>query len=141
MTLGQRIAVLRDGAIEQVATPDDVYNRPATTFVAQFIGSPPMNLVGLDGGDVRTRVAAPTDAAVVGLRPQDVRLGDAGAFLRGEVHLVESIGSAQIVHVRVDATRLLAVAPPQPGFSPGVQVTIGADRERLHFFDAAGRRL
>ena len=48
MTLGQRIAVLRDGAIEQVSTPIEVYNSPATTFVAQFIGSPAMNLIDLD---------------------------------------------------------------------------------------------
>jgi ABC-type sugar transport system ATPase subunit len=141
MTLGQRIAVLRHGAIEQVAAPDEVYNRPATTFVAQFIGSPPMNLMDLEAGRLADRMHAPANTAVVGLRPQDVRLNEDGALLRGTVQLVESIGSAQIVHLRADSGRMLAVAPPSPAFASGAEVGISADRRHLHFFDTAGRRL
>jgi ABC-type sugar transport system ATPase subunit len=118
-----------------------VYDRPATTFVAQFIGSPPMNLIQLDAGALGVRLAPPPRAAVVGLRPQDVRLNAGDGFLPGTVQLVESLGSAQIVHVRVDAARMLAVAPPQPVFAPGAHVKISADHERLHFFDGDGRRL
>jgi ABC-type sugar transport system ATPase subunit len=141
MTLGQRIAVLRDGRIEQVAGPDEVYNRPATTFVAQFIGSPPMNLIGLETSGLRDLFEAPSGAAVAGLRPHDVRFGVEPALRRGAVQLVEPIGAAQIVHLRTDATRVLAVAPPHLEFRVGAQVSIGADPERLHFFDATGRRL
>lgn len=141
MTLGQRIAVLREGAVEQVAGPIDVYNRPATAFVAQFIGSPPMNLLDLDRDGLRARVGAPPAAAVAGLRPQDVRLGPAGGMLQGAVQLVEPIGSAQIVHVRIGDARVVAVVAPQPPLEPGAPIGIDADRERLHFFDAAGRRV
>jgi len=141
MTLGQRIAVLREGSIEQVADPGDVYNRPATTFVAQFIGSPPMNLIDLDQPGLRDQINAPPGAAVVGLRPHDVRLAREGGLVRGTVQLVEPIGAAQIVHVRADGTRVLAVAAPQLEFARGDEVAVFADPQRLHFFDAAGRRL
>jgi ABC-type sugar transport system ATPase subunit len=141
MTLGQRIVVLREGRIEQVADPDDVYNRPATTFVAQFIGSPPMNLIDLDLPGLRGQIGPPPGAVTVGLRPHDVRLDPEHGLLRGTVQFVEPIGAAQIVHVRADDTRVLAVAAPQLVFRPGDAAAIAAHFERLHFFDAAGRRL
>ena len=141
MTLGQRIAVLRDGAIEQVSDPIEVYNRPATTFVAQFIGSPAMNLIELDSQELRQDLGAPARAALAGIRPQDVQLSERGGLLRGTVQLVEPIGSAQIVHVRAGDRKIVAVAPPQPALQPELPVAMGADRDRLHFFDASGRRL
>jgi ABC-type sugar transport system ATPase subunit len=141
MTLGQRIAVLREGAIEQVDDPMEVYQRPSTTFVAQFIGSPPMNLIALDNQELRRKLGAPASARLAGLRPQDVRLNDADAVLRGTVQLVEPIGFAQIVHVGTADTRIVAVASPQPAVGVGVSIALGADRERLHFFDEAGRRI
>jgi multiple sugar transport system ATP-binding protein len=141
MTLGQRIAVLRDGAIEQVADPIEVYQRPSTTFVAQFIGSPAMNLIVLDSQELRRQLGAPAGARLAGLRPQDVRLNHADGILRGTIHLVEPIGSAQIVHVRAGDTRIVAVAPPQPDFKTGAPVTLSGDHERLHFFDESGRRI
>jgi multiple sugar transport system ATP-binding protein len=141
MTLGQRIAVLREGAIEQVADPIEVYDRPSTTFVAQFIGSPAMNLIALDSQEIRRSLRAPAGATLAGLRPQDVRLDDADWILRGTVQLVEPIGSARIVHVRSDHERIVAVVSPHAAFEAGVPVTLGADRERLHFFDESGARI
>jgi len=139
MTLGERVAVMRDGAIEQVAPPLDVYARPVNTFVAQFIGTPAMNLVpaALVGID------AP-DGVVAGIRPQDVALGTRGP-LRATVDLVEPRGHDHLVHLRLESMEagpLLAIvsgdAPPAIG--TGVFATFSP--ERLHLFDGgSGTRL
>jgi ABC-type sugar transport system ATPase subunit len=100
-----------------------------------------MNLIALDNQELRRKLGAPASARLAGLRPQDVRLNDADAVLRGTVQLVEPIGFAQIVHVGTADTRIVAVASPQPAVGVGVSIALGADRERLHFFDEAGRRI
>ncbi|MDE2368730.1 MAG: sn-glycerol-3-phosphate ABC transporter ATP-binding protein UgpC [Burkholderiales bacterium] len=151
MTLAQRMIVMNAGRIEQVGTPDAVYGAPASTFVAGFIGSPPMNLLRgrasgtrfeVDGGGAITLAApAPRDGALVlGLRPEHAQAG--GDWML-EVDLVEMLGAERLVHgrlagaaftLRVDAT----LAPPQPG----ARIGIGADAQRLHWFDAEqGRRI
>ncbi|MBI3048528.1 MAG: ATP-binding cassette domain-containing protein [Acidobacteria bacterium] len=138
MTLGSRVAVMRDGVIEQVAPPLELYDRPANTFVARFIGTPAMNLLPaaliLDD--------APRDA-VAGIRPQDVTVG-AGP-LRATVDLVEPRGPDYVVHLRLAAAGeplLLAVltgtAPP----AAGTEISLGVPADRLHLFDrVAGRRI
>ena len=141
MTLGQRVTVLHEGRIEQVDAPARLYNRPATIFVAQFIGSPPMNLIEPDRLTPQSGIDVPSGAALLWLRPHDVRLIPQPALLRGVVQLVESLGATQIVHVRTDRGRVIAVASPELAFSPGDDVHIGADPARLHFFDSNGRRL
>jgi ABC-type sugar transport system ATPase subunit len=131
MTLSGRIAVLRDGALEQVAPPLEIYATPANTFVARFIGAPAMNLLpaavaGID---------APA-GAVAGIRPQDVRVGKEGVR-RATVDLVEPRGPDTVLHLRLDGsnTPLLAVVngPAAPAVGAGVFVTLPADR--LHIFD------
>ena len=142
MTLGSRIAVMRDGVIEQVAPPLDVYAAPANTFVARFIGAPAMNLLpaGLLGID------SPA-GAVAGVRPQDVSVGAAGAagHLRAVVDLVEPRGHDTVVHLRVDAAGappLLAVTAGAAAPATGSTVWVSCPRERLHLFDErAGHRL
>lgn len=129
MTLGQRIAVLRDGRLEQLATPRDLYGRPATTFVAGFIGSPPMNMLAR-GGETQ------------GIRPQDVELvapgrGDMDATIR----LVEPLGHAQIVHLETAGTRILAVVPPDARVVAGDTTGIMLPAPKLHRFGADGRRV
>jgi multiple sugar transport system ATP-binding protein len=145
MTLADRIAVLRDGRLEQLGTPDGIYGRPATAFVARFVGSPTVNLVappvlGLSPG-----------AALVALRPEhlEVRRGGtpsgtaAGApSLDAVVWLVEPMGSETWVTVERAGARL--VARCEPGFDapPGAPVRLAFDRARLHWFDAeSGRRV
>jgi multiple sugar transport system ATP-binding protein len=109
MTLGQRVAVMRDGRIQQVDTPQNLYRRPANLFVAAFIGSPPMNLVEADVGDghvafagIRLPIAgaAPTGRVVLGIRPQDFALGSG---LDVEPAVVEELGSSTNVIFPVDA--------------------------------------
>jgi ABC-type sugar transport system ATPase subunit len=140
MTLGQRVAVLNDGRIEQVDAPARVYTQPATIFVAQFIGSPPMNLIALDRLNL-TSIDVPAGTALLGIRPPDVRLAPQAALLRGRVQIVEFLGPVQIVHVRTDCGRVTAVTDPERRFGHGDEVQIGADPVHLHFFDANGRRL
>jgi DHA2 family multidrug resistance protein-like MFS transporter len=136
MTLGGRIAVMRDGVLEQVAPPLDVYERPANAFVARFIGAPAMNLfppatAGLDS----------TAGAMAGIRPQDILLREDGP-LRATVDLVEPRGHDAVVHLRVDdaaATSLMALTPIPP--PAGSVVGVVLPRERLHLFDEAGVRV
>ncbi|MBI4485974.1 MAG: sn-glycerol-3-phosphate ABC transporter ATP-binding protein UgpC [Acidobacteria bacterium] len=139
MTLGGRVAVMREGVIEQVAPPLDVYARPVSTFVARFIGAPAMNLVPATLGGID----APP-GAVIGIRPQDVALG-AGGQLHATVDLVEPRGHDYLLHLRLDspeASPFLAVvagAAPPP---TGAQVLVTLPPDRLHLFDARdGTRL
>jgi ABC-type sugar transport system ATPase subunit len=136
MTLGSRVAVMRDGRIEQVAPPLELYAAPANTFVAQFIGQPPMNLLAspIDGID------APS-GTVVGIRPHDVIVAADGP-LRAIVDVVEPRGHDAVLHLRTGlpgAPGIVAVASaplPEPGGEVGV--TLPADR--VHVFGEDGRR-
>jgi multiple sugar transport system ATP-binding protein len=163
MTLGHRIAVLKDGRLEQVGTPSDLYQRPATTFVATFIGSPSMTLLparviggglGLDAG-VLTLPAVPGLASygladgsqvIVGIRPESVRpegavAANRAAAVSGEVVVVEPLGAQVHVQLRLGDQLLAAMLPPSTIPRPGEQLTLAIDLGELHLFDEAGRRL
>jgi len=139
MTLGSRIAVMRDGALEQVAAPMDLYDRPANTFVASFIGSPAMNI--WPGSMFRTQ----GEPALVGVRPHDIELTplDAGDAT-GRVEILEPLGPTTLVHVRIDETpQSLAriVVQASPRIAIGDRVGLRLRRNRLHVFDEkSGRR-
>jgi ABC-type sugar transport system ATPase subunit len=138
MTLGQRIAVMRAGALEQVAPPRELYARPANTFVARFIGAPPMNLVPAKVWGVD----APA-GAVAGVRPHDIAVDDRGA-VQAIVELVEPRGHDAVVHLRLEAAgapALLAVVGHEPP-AAGSRVRVTAASERIHLFDeTSGARL
>jgi multiple sugar transport system ATP-binding protein len=150
MTLGTRVAVMRSGAIEQIAPPMEVYARPGNTFVAQFIGSPAMNLlpvetaVRLTGRQVseRSGPGPALEPAQVGIRPHDILLGGAGA-LRATIDLIEPRGHDMLVHLRLrdDRTPLIAVIPPDGALRAGDEVAVSATPDRLHHFDDRGRRI
>jgi ABC-type sugar transport system ATPase subunit len=132
MTLADRVAVMRHGAIEQMGPPLDVYARPANTFVAGFIGAPPMNMVPA----TLVGVDAPP-GAVAGIRPQDVTLGSGGQ-LHAIVDLVEPRGHDHLVHLRLDspgAAPFLAVVAAATSLSAGTQVFVAFPFDRLHLFD------
>jgi multiple sugar transport system ATP-binding protein len=144
MTLGWRVAVMRDGFLQQVAPPMELYRRPVNRFVAEFVGSPGMNFLP---GDTLTTLAQGRGAAVtLGVRPHDLAIvpqgsGDADAW----VDVVESRGSELLVYVRLGATgggaELRIVAPPEPMIEEERVVGVRFDRERLHWFDSeSGRR-
>jgi multiple sugar transport system ATP-binding protein len=163
MTMGHRIAVLKEGALQQVGTPLDVYQRPANAFVAQFIGSPPMNIVRArleDGGarvvapglslpvpaPLRPGLAAASGREVIaGIRPEHV-LGP-GAPARGEVvsvvavvEIVETLGDVLVVHARAGESTLVFKQEPHRAPEVGAAVTLGLQVEHLHLFDGATER-
>ena len=135
MTLGGRVAVMRDGVIEQAAPPMAVYATPANTFVARFIGAPPMNLVpaALLGVDVPA-------GAVAGIRPQDASLTEDGP-LRAVVELVEPRGHDYLIHLRLPPPAgdpLLVVHADEVPPPVGATVGVAFAHERLHLFDGHG---
>jgi len=146
MTLGDRIVVMRSGAVLQVGTPREVYERPQTSFVGAFLGTPRMNL--LDGRAAGgTVVAGPFEwrspatglppRVCVGVRPQHVRLGDPGEGRhRGEVVAVEPLGAESHVHVRVGDVALRAQAPGFETRRRGDGVGVSIDASSILIFDA-----
>ena len=130
MTMGTRVAVLNAGRLEQVGTPQEVYDRPASVFVAQFIGTPPMNVLpaGLLG----------SSAVQVGIRPEHLSLDPAGP-LHGTVRQVEHLGHEVLLLAEADdGTRLTArVAPESHPPGVGEAVSFDAAPRHHHHFDAA----
>ena len=135
MTMADKIVVLNGGRIEQVGTPMDLYNRPATVFVAGFIGSPRMNLVpGPAAGEA--------GVATYGIRPEHLRLsGDAGRW-SGKVRNVERLGADSIVHLDVSGMgELVARIPGSEEIAIGQRVHATPDPARECRFDSAGAAL
>ncbi len=151
MTLGERVAVMRAGRIEQLAPPLELYRRPASTFVAGFVGSPAMNLLACEvaegqarAGELTVPVVAPAGAATLGVRPSDIEItaperGDA----RGTIEVIEALGRDLLCHVDLgDASHDVRVlAPADAELHEGELVGIALRRDRLHLFDGEGRRL
>jgi multiple sugar transport system ATP-binding protein len=142
MTLADKIVVLRDGEIEQVGSPHELYNEPRTIFVAQFIGSPKMNILPLAGGQPITHNSSvPATAASVGVRPEHLSLvAPSSATLRGKVRLAEYTGAVTLIHVELDGGQTCLVIHSQ-GIAPeiGAEVGLKTAPEHLHFFDNEGR--
>ncbi|MGH2698931.1 MAG: ABC transporter ATP-binding protein [Actinomycetota bacterium] len=136
MTMGERVAVLRAGRVEQVGSPVEVYDLPVNTFVGSFFGNPPMNMFPAEVSPDHER------AATLGVRPEDVGLvGHDFAKLIGVVTLVETIGSEAIVHVGVDHGRFLIKLPRAEAPSITDEVGLNFNHESVHAFDAEGRRM
>jgi sn-glycerol 3-phosphate transport system ATP-binding protein len=149
MTLAERMIVMNAGRMEQIGTPEEVYQRPATTFVAGFIGSPPMNLLhGQAAGDVFTSggqalklpMRSPRDGEMIlGLRPEHAELRPAGA--EGwpfRVEMIEMLGAERLVYGSIGDSLFTAridgmLVPPKVGDA----MTLHMDAGRLHWFDAA----
>jgi sn-glycerol 3-phosphate transport system ATP-binding protein len=129
MTLAHRMIVMNAGRAEQVGTPLEVYARPATTFVAGFIGSPPMNLV-------------PRGGKVLGVRPEDLEpCAEGEAMLVAQVDLVEQLGADVLIHGSVEGTRVVVRQPASSKIVEG-RLPLRFDPQRAHHFDqASGARI
>ena len=152
MTLGQRLIVMNAGRIEQIGTPEQVYGAPATTFVAGFIGSPPMNLMPgqADGSRFNTgsqalALSAPAPRAgpmILGARPEHAEMQPQGEW-RLQVEMIEMLGAERLVYGRLgDATFTLRIdatlTPPKPGDT----VNLHVQPQHLHWFDSgSGQRV
>jgi len=162
MTLGDRLVVMNNGVVEQEGAPLDIYSRPATAFVAAFIGSPPINLLagrrdatGIALGDADAPVTLPATAAAaagpdglpertqVGIRPEHLLpCGEAEADIRLVVDLVEAQGAETIVHGQAGSLRLTARLGGEARVVEGETVPLRVQPGSLHLFDAdSGRRL
>ncbi len=140
MTMADTLLVLNNGRVEQMGAPLDIYRRPASTFVASFIGSPPMNLVParIDGGAVRlgattlaTGVPRPPGEVTLGFRPEDLIPGAGGLELA--VTYVEELGASRLIHGTHDGVPVLAAAPSDAPI--GASMSFGVKTEHLHYFD------
>ncbi len=142
MTLADRVVVFRDGLIEQVGTPLELYDRPANRFVAQFIGMPSMNLVpaaAIPHFSAQTRGRLPRDG-FLGVRPEGLRVHPGhGAGVPGRVELIEALGADTLVHVDVEGVPLVARQNDRTRLQTGDEVGIELDPSVLHLFDRDGR--
>ncbi|MBU1314817.1 MAG: ABC transporter ATP-binding protein [Alphaproteobacteria bacterium] len=135
MTMADRIVVLNHGRIEQVGTPQELYERPANLFVAEFIGAPKMNR--LEG-----ELAASMDAAVVGVRPEHLRILEGEGIWQGAVELTENLGAESHVHVQCGAAGSLVVRMAgAPSVKAGDKVGLAPLEGHIHRFDRMGNVL
>ena len=155
MAMADMIAVMNNGVVEQIASPRDIYDRPASLFVADFIGSPPMNFMPVRGslqagaqairlGDRDVTVPAarevlPDGDLVLGVRPEHVRFSDRGV-VRGEVYGSEYLGTTQIVTVTTRYGALKARSPASVSFRTGENVGLDFRPDTLSIFDKTSGR-
>ena len=139
MTLADRIVILNHGRIEQIGTPEDVYDRPASTFVAGFIGAPPMNLVPAAAlpNAVLAAAGQPSDKLLLGVRPEHLAWTNGNALIEGTALVVEPLGSDTLVSLEVAGAPLVARLPPRTVRRKVEPVRLTADPANLHFFDKA----
>jgi multiple sugar transport system ATP-binding protein len=152
MTMGNRIVVMKDGEIQQADEPLTVYHKPANTFVAGFIGSPPMNLFDAhieDGKillqDEPVRVSEELAAKIrdaglqkvtVGIRPQDFRLTEPsnGAYIKSKVDLIETLGAEAFVHAKLDGRTFVFQIDPMLKMQIGDNVGLTADEVKVNLY-------
>jgi multiple sugar transport system ATP-binding protein len=153
LTMADRIAVLREGRVVQVGTPHDIYDRPATTFVAELVGSPRINLLdaGRENGTIHVAnspIQLPIGTStgelpavfVLGVRPEDVQPQRDGPFV-GQVTLIEPLGVETLVYIAAGAQTLVSTIQGMTPLRIGSEVRFNIIRERLHYFKPDGRRV
>ena len=145
MTMGDRIAIMNGGILQQVGTPDEIYDSPANLFVAGFIGSPTMNFVPVTvegtlargaGFEVKLPRAVAPGKATLGFRPEAVTdRPSEHATLDMQVEVVERLGSDQFLYGKVGGDSVTARVDPRLKVSPGDHVKLGLDTHNLHLFN------
>ena len=145
MTLAHRVAILEKGVLQQLDTPARIYNDPVNLFVAQFIGSPPMNVVhgALEGttfksrsGSVNVPVGGKIDKAILGVRPEDCTIvAPDSAELKGEIYTIELIGDHTLVTVKAGDDYITVKAPKDFSGKSGSQIGVSFSKERMFVFE------
>jgi len=162
MTLADILVVMNGGQVEQIGSPLDIYRKPATTFVASFIGAPPMNLIKLGGDEIRAQFAGDSrsaaEAGILGVRPEDLAISgeaaaDGGITLNLTVEAIERVGAETFVYgTRARAEKAVSATPGElpegevivriPGQDApaiGASIRATAPRDKLHLFSVDGR--
>ena len=146
MTMGDRIAVMKDGVLQQVARPRDIYDNPANMYVAGFIGSPTMNFIPVtvegttakaSGFDIELPSAPGVEQGVLGIRPEalDQHPGDDSRSLELKIEVVEVLGADQFLYGKVGGDAITARVDPNLKAEAGDRIRLGVDMRRLHLFD------
>jgi multiple sugar transport system ATP-binding protein/alpha-glucoside transport system ATP-binding protein len=143
MTLADRIVVLNDGRIEQVGSPLELYNNPANRFVAEFIGSPKMNVVPFTAAanshsPAFSKLAEKRQATAIGIRPEHLEeTTKANALLRGSIRHIEQLGEYSLAYVMLgDGSEITAKLGGDNKLGIGSEINLSAPTEKLHFFDS-----
>ncbi|MEL6169973.1 MAG: sn-glycerol-3-phosphate ABC transporter ATP-binding protein UgpC [Pseudomonadota bacterium] len=146
MTMADRIVIMKDGYIQQVGTPSEVYHSPANTFVAGFIGSPAMNMIPakVTGGAVEINGGVPVDIGsrisgdrevMLGIRPEDLEPVEGPALISGSVNVREPLGHETLIHVGTAHGDIVAKADGRTPPELGNIVNLGAEAQNIHIFD------
>jgi multiple sugar transport system ATP-binding protein len=155
MTMGDRIAVMRDGLLQQVGTPQGLYDRPANVFVAGFIGSPAMNFAtatirdgGMTMGNIQLgmsgrlndmiRGRAQGSSVLLGFRPEHLDLieaGEAALHIPAKVDVVEYLGNEELLHAQIEGAEIVALVPSDRQVAAGTSVEFTVPADKLHLFD------
>ncbi|MBD8555981.1 sn-glycerol-3-phosphate ABC transporter ATP-binding protein UgpC [Rhizobium sp. CFBP 8762] len=151
MTLADRIVLMKDGRIEQMGTPEEIYQAPATLFAAGFIGTPNMNFLDLDAADgtltdadvhLSTPFSVRPGKVTVGIRPGSAKLTDTGGAIRGQVERNEFHGETRLVTVRSGRHEFNVAVPASTTLGEGQTIGLNVEPVDLHLFDpATGLRL
>ena len=158
MTLASRIVVLRDGVIEQVGRPQELYKRPANLFVAGFIGSPKINMLKArvehtataskaflaDFGSVDLpKLMSDDPDMTICVRPEAMRVGEGDVKTTGTIKLIEYLGAEMLVHFETQSGQslLLHGSGESEDYAPGDKATVAFDRADMHFFDSREQRV
>jgi multiple sugar transport system ATP-binding protein len=151
MSMADQVAVLREGSVQQVGTPAEIYDQPANRWVGTFVGSPRMNLLectangrlegagwSLPNPGFGIGSHPPDRAALLGVRAEDLSLErrDEAASLTGRVYAVEPLGDRTLVDIEVGGSRIVVKARPTARFEVGEEVRAAIDLDRVHLFDA-----
>jgi multiple sugar transport system ATP-binding protein len=151
MTMGDRIAVMRDGVLQQVAPPRELYEHPANLYVAGFVGSPRMNFIPVtiqgttataSGFTVELPTALGVERATMGIRPEDLsdRGQDGWPRVQMQVEVVEVLGSDQYLYGKIGRDDVIARVDPHLGVAAGDQVPLAVNLGHVHVFDADSER-
>lgn len=141
MSMADHVVLLKDGKIEQQATPANIYQKPASLFVAQFIGSTKMNVLPMDGSRIAgTDIAlpGPEGATSLGLRPEDISLS---GNIAATVLSTEFTGADLLVHTQIGNQTLTVRADGKAVIQPNTQVNLGWQSSNHHWFNANGLRI
>ena len=144
MTLADRVVVMKQGVVQQVGSPTEIYDRPANAFVASFIGNPAMNLMdgAVEGGTFKAEgvevkgLTAPDAKTTLGFRAEDAEVVESGGQINAPIYTMELLGEATMVSVRIGGSLVSVKADKNYRADIGDIVSIKVPMEHCHLFDA-----